>query len=52
MLVKCEIRNQGVYEKYILRLYTSLDQVIFSGKAKMKFVMLASMHCREAIAIF
>ena len=33
-LSKCENRNQGAYEKYISRLYISLDLLIFNGIAK------------------
>ena len=39
---KCEIRNQGIYENYILWIQCLLDDLILNGTAKTN---LATWHC-------
>ena len=46
---KCEIRNQWVYDHYILRSNATLDWLIFSDKAKTKLAMLAFLYCGDIV---
>ena len=46
---KCEIRNQGVCEDYILRLNATLDHLIQNGGAKTKLATLAFLYCSEIV---
>ena len=46
---KWEIRNQGVNEDYISRLYALLDWLIFNAKAKTKLAMLPFLYWRPFV---
>ena len=46
---KYEIRNQWVYDHYILRWNATLDWLIFSDRAKTKLAMLAFLYCIEIV---
>ena len=59
---KCEIRKQGGCKDYISRLYNSLDQLIFTSRAKRKLAMFEFFtntqsyqclhHCHLCISIY
>ena len=46
---ECEIRNQGVRKDYNSNLHTSLDLMIFNGRAKSKLAMLAFLYCGDFV---
>ena len=46
---KCEMRNLGAYEDYILRLNATLDWLILNDRAKIKLATLAFLYCAEIV---